>query len=758
MTSFLDLAQSFQLAIKAMLMYTASHPRAEAAIGTLASQLQTWLAAKTPLHIAATGPKLFVDGSPIEGQNLHVTALVRQLTERQISGFVIHRGMNAMELVSMLQILILKPSRIEEQGGVARIMERENLRHITLSQTQYREVREGEGGESEDAGAPSTLKLEDRALAEALREVAPSLKSLTEMVRLWEEEFARTLLPTDFEAVIEGHAAPLELQGLSQMARSLGWGEGPPSDTQGTALKKAVEGLDPKAILALVSSLKTLPPSPGGLNQTLRRMAPELSAQAAARLIAQGMPWSAVKEGLGGVLPALGPSGGASLIEALGGLLPQGFRADELSRMMAWQNLGSEDRIRMVLETKGILDLTLPQRMAFLEELRDEDRLETLLKVLDQLLEALTHENPMVREPGAQTLAGIAPWVRQPGLPGEAEGPFLQGLVAHFGWEPVQRIHHFTRESLESFLGAFVDRGELQAARTLVQELEGLCAFLEGDQAWRKDGLELLREFLCQDDMLEIALETLHGADAQSVLSEVIPYFEFLGATAANHLVRVLGEEPDRRRRARLLDVIRVMGPLALPALQAGLRAEPWFLVRNTLNLLADMGDAGLMPNVAACLEHSDRRVKHAAVRALWKLGGPASAQPLLAFFPKADPDTQVEVLFGLGQIQATAAVEPLLAFAQRNEVPEKLRVRALDTLAQIASPRALTGLIEILKRKGRIFTSAAPTEIRVAAARALAALGIPQAENALRQIVADEPRTKDRDALQQVLDLYQPR
>lgn len=756
MTSFLDLAQSFQMAIKAMLMYTANHPRAEGAIGALAGQLQTWLSNKSPLHMAASGNKLFVDGSPIEGNNLHVTALVRQLTERQISGFVIHRGMTAMELISMLQILILKPSKIEEQGGIARVMERENLRHITLSQTQYREVREGEGGEGD--GAPATQNLEDRNLAEALKEMAPALKSLSEMVKRWEEEFAQTLLPTDLEAVIDGRSGPIDLSGLAQTALGLGWGDSAPSDTQVAALKKATEGLDPKGLLALISSLKALPNTPAGLNHTLKRLAPELMANAASRMLGQGASWPAVKEGLGAALLGTGTGGGNSLMAALGNQLPEGARAEELARMLAWQSLGPEERLRMALETSSLLDLTLGQRLGFLEEQLTQDRQETLVKMLEQLLEALTHESPMVREPAAQTLAGMAPWVRQPGLPGDAEGLFLQGLIAHFGWEPVQNIHHFSREALEHFLGAFVDRGELAAAQGLIRELEGLCAFMEEPQPWRTDALVLLQEFLCREDMLELALETLHGADAQGVLAEMIPYFEFLGTRAARHLVKVLGEEPDRRRRARLLDVIRVLGELALPALQEGLRSETWYLVRNTLNLLADMGNAGMMQAVAECLGHGDKRVRHAAVRALWKLGGPASAPHLIAFFPKTDPETQVEIMFGLGQIQAPSAVEPLLGLAQNEGASEKLRVRALDTLAQIAHPKALPGLVELLKRKGRIFTSAAPTEIRLAAAKALTAMGVPQAELALRQIVADEPRSKDRDVLQQVLDLYRPR
>ena len=94
------------------------------------------------------------------------------------------------------------------------------------------------------------------------------------------------------------------------------------------------------------------------------------------------------------------------------------------------------------------------------------------------------------------------------------------------------------------------------------------------------------------------------------------------------------------------------------------------------------------------------------------------------------------------------------LELARAAAAPERLRIKAAETLGQIASPAAVPGLLELVHRRGRIFTSAEPTEIRIAAARALLAIGTPQAELGLRQIVADESRHQDRDALQRILDL----
>lgn len=763
MSNFIDLAQSFQLALKAMLMYTANHPRAESAIGTLAHQIQAWLSQHSPLHISASGGKLFVDGNPVEGNNLHVSALAKQLAERQISGFVIQRGMNALELLAVLQVLILKPSKIEEQGGVAKILEREKLQHISLSQTQYREVREGEGGETEGS-APGTVRANAAAenLTDALKSVAPALQDLTAMMRDWQEKLSESILPTDLFSDTLGQSisqTPAQLAGLGKVAEGMGWGDAFPSGNQMEALRQALMGLDPRTLLSVLASLKTLPAAPGGLRPAFLALAPEMLAQGASQMLAKGDSWLTVKEGLADVLRnAQDPKGMLTALSGnLGGDGHDKERLNELIHLLSWERLNPEGRLRQALDERGIFDLSQGQRLGFIHDLLEQDREEPALQVIEQMLEALTHENPLTRESAAQTLAGVAKLLQEPGLPEEAEGALMQGWSAHFGWEPVKHIHHFTVEGLQLFLALLVERGELTQAQGLIQDLEGLCAFMDEPKPWRGEALLKLRGTLCSDSLLDMALETLHGSEAPAVLNQVIPYFEFLGEAAARRLIHVLGEEPDRRRRGRLLDVIRVMGPLAIPALQDGLQANAWYLVRNTLNLLADMGDAGMMDSVAGCLRHQERRVRHAAVRALWKLGGPASAPHLLTFFPTADPETQVEVMFGLGQIQATGAVEPLLAFAQQSELNEKLRIRALDTLSQIGHPSSIPGLVDLLKRKGRIFTSAAPTEVRVAAAKALLATGTPRAELEMKQIVADEPRSKDRDALQQVMNLYRP-
>lgn len=751
--NFLDLVQTLQMALKALLMYTDQHPRSQEGLRALLEGIEAWLVHKPALHIAASGGKLFLDGAPTEGQNLHTAALVRQLSERQISGFVIQRGVTQEELLGMLKILILKPSKLEEMGGVAKVMADQKLRRISLSQTQYKEVREGEDSSQTAVEGPEEL-------AAQLQSALPAIMDLSKMLKRWQEGLDSGLVNPEASQPGRrdgtGEPLPLDLAFLGPVAEDLGWGSGFPTAPQMEALRQALLALPGPTLLSMLQGLETLPSTPTSLGMAFQSLAPEMLGHAASKTLLQGGSWNGLKDTLFDLIRSSPQK--QAMVESLEaqfrghGLEPG--RMQDLLRQMDWDNQSLDEKVRRATSEAALWDLSLDQRLTLLRELLDLNRSEEFLQVLELFLEQLTSENAFRRDAAAKALAAVSHWMQDPGLPLEAQGPLLQGLVAHFGWETVPAIHAITTQALETVLACLVSRGEAPLAQAMIQEMEGLCAFLEDSPEWRGQGLLKLRGRLIAEDLMSATVENLHRAEAEDMLTNAIPYFEFLGEPAARYLVDTLGEEPDRKRRGRLLDVIRVLGPVAIPALQEGLRSPTWYLVRNTLNLMADMGDAGLLDEVAVCLGHADGRVRRSAVRAMWKLGGPAGGKHLLACLPGTDPETQMEILFGLGQIQIPEAVPALLELSKNGGSAERLRIKAIETLGQISSPAAVPGLLELVRRKGRIFTSAEATDIRIAAARALLVLGVPQAEQGLRQVVADEPRNQDRDALQRILDL----
>ena len=740
MIRFLELVQTLQMAVKSLQMYTAAHPRTQEALGTLARGLDAWLAERPSLHLAASSGKVFLDGQPVEATSIHLNTLARQLSERRISGFVFQRGVSAEELQAVLNLLILKPARVEELGGPAAILARESLPHVRLSQTQYREVSEGSEDGTGEVTPPSAAPAAPAAPAEVPPRPAPDAAppDATALKQTWAQALAAALAeasaldPLLGEAPLigrfPGERPPTQLGHLEDLARGLGWGEAFPAPEQLEGLRTALAALAPDALGAGASALA-----------------------------AAGTPWEDLQVVLAEILRF--SSQKAAMLEGLAhawaarGL--DGSGLDQLAHRMAWEDRSLEERLELALQEGPFWELSLDQRLAFLRRLLEAGRTDSFLALLERVLEALTSEAAARRDSAARTLAGVTPWLRDPGLPLEAEGPLVEGLSAHFGWEPLEQILVPTAESLAQVLGHLVHQGQMDSARGLMDDLTNLSAFLEVSAPWREAALEGLRRRLASPELLKATVERLQAAEPERVLSEFIPFFEAIGPEAATCLVDVLGTEPDRKRRARLVDVIRVLGELAIPALREGLASPQWYLVRNTLNLLADMGDASLLTPVLDCLGHADGRVRRAAVRAAWRLAGPDAEHPLLELLPQPDAETQEEILFVLAQMRSLHATPLLSALAANAKLPEKLRIRFVEVLGQIGDPKAVRGLSDLLKRKGRMFfTHVEPLDLRLAAARALAAIPDPAALEALKQVVGEEPRGEARGALERILAL----
>jgi len=971
MSDLLGLVQALQMAMKARLMYTASHPRAQDSLESLTQLIEDWLQVNPTLHLATSGGKVFLDGVPFEGQSLHLTATARMLADRQISGVVFSRGITPAEVHEVLELFILKPARIEEQGGAGRILEDKRLTHVQLSQTQYREVREGEADDDESTGPamrPRALHAAEPAPPEPQPEpkrpdLTPTFDALQALVDQWRNEFrhlaekapgwpgdgpsgggpgpggpgrgqgagpgggasgpsatgaANASTGIELDLAFRGPAgagigpdgpsdgapgsggpgggpgtgpggpssgapglggpgggpgiglggpasgapglgglgigpggpsmgapgaggpggglgtglggpssgapgaggpgggpgiglggpssgAPgpggpggpspgepgpglglggsfsgamdlggtgagrLGFQGgyqpipgpadLSFLARAMavsGLGEGFPPAPVMEGLRQSLLELPPRLLLSVVSGLDTLPRAPGGLRIAFQALAPELFARGSADLIAQGEPWVPLREQLHHILnenPA--PQG---LLTALARELKRrGMGLENLNELVArmdWDALGVDEKLRLIADHDHLWKLSHEQRLEFLRRLLDDGRLDAFTALLGDVIEGLEAEDPGRRELAVRTLAGVAQWLAAPGLPGRLESTLLEALAAHFDREPFPQLHRVCAEAIAAAIAGQIERGDPDLALVVLRTLESASPSRE---PWRAEAMAWLWTRLALPAALNRVLDLLHAASPETLAARFIPYLEQVGAEAARRLVEVLGEEQDRRRRIRLVEVIRGLGAMAIPAVHDSLASEKWYLVRNTLNLLADMGDTEALKPAEACLAHPDGRVRRSAVRAVWKLGGANSVPALLTAFAVADQETALEIMFAFGQIRSAAAIPALGQFAADRRITERLRARAAETLGMIGHAQAIPLLEDLIRRKGRVFTTAEPTEIRLAACKALAALHSVTASAVLRGLVAAEPRNSDRPLMQAVAEQARP-
>jgi len=749
MSGFLELAQSMAMALKSLQMYTAAHPRTQEAVAASHAQLTALLAAQERMQFVASAGRAFVDGQVVEARTPQLTSLIRHVSERGLNGFRFERGATADEYLAFLQILILKPQRIEEQGGFEALLTAQGVHHISVSQTRYEEVREGEGGEAGHEDRPPAFDAPPQAPAPS-----PSPDSLVKVIR---EALLAALGATSGDQTGSGglqHFLAADLSGLGPLGYQLGLGEGMPTPVQLATLRQVLMSLSPEKQLGLLAGMATLPPHPEGLALGVRALAGEMLAVATSSMLGKGATWTQLRGPLQEILRPLPDR--EALVRALAVHLrsmgQDASQVENLLRHLDWEHLSLEARLLKVLEEGHLFELSHDQRLAFLRELLDLRRFDEFVRIQEILLEVLRSDLVELRLKAVMTLAGIARWAADPGLPFEIEGPLAEALRAHFAWETDPPVHRWNAEALEALLSALVQRGDLVHAVADLYELQGLCEFQEEQLPWRYEALGRLKESLARPAHLEAASAQIFGRDKDRLATEVYPFFEFLGDPMARHLIARLGDERDRTRRGRLVEAVRSLGTAALPPLLEALTSPAWFLVRNALTLLGDLGDADCLPPIVPLLRHPEPRVRRTAVRALWKLGGPAAEPHLVALLRETDAETLQEILFVLGQLRSEAALPPLSEMAQDKRIPERTRLQVLDTLAHIASPKAIPVLSDLLRRKG-FFAGAEPLPIRLAAAKALGSLGSPEAQALLRKILEAEPRGEDREALRRTLE-----
>ena len=758
MSTFLQLAQSLAVALKALQMYTANHPRAQESLAGAHGKLEAMLYGQERIQLVVTGQKAFVDGMVQDPKNPHIAILVKLVSERGIGGFLFERGTSPEELLVFLHGLALKPAKLQELGGFEELLKTHDVRHIRVSQTRYQEVTEGEeSGSGDKAPAfspapPSPPAPTPENLVKSLREAL--LKLMGNGSQNGGDGFPRESKSQGIIEFLDDDFRPSELGGIGALGQELGLTDGRPSQEQMGVLSQVLMGLPPQAQLDLLAGLSSLPAHPAGLALGVKALAGELLAAATSASLAKGATWSQLKGPIQNILRPLADR--QALVKTLVAQLRQEGKdttqAEALLRNLDWNALSLEAKLLKILEEGHLFELSLEQRLAFLRELLDLRRFDEFLRVQDVLLEILQDERPELRSEAAHTLAGMARWAEDPGLPSGGEGAMASALRAHFAWEQDPAIHRWTTNALESLFSALVSRGELHHVMADFQELEGLCGFLEDQLPWRNQAIKKLHDSLTTATLMDEALAQVFDTDRNRVITEVYPYLEFLGNPMASHLVLRLGGETDRAHRGRLVEAVRSLGQAAVPALIEALSAPAWYLVRNTLTLLSDLGDAGCIPAIVPLLRHPEPRVRRTAVRALWKLGGPAAEPHLLTQMKDTDGETMQEILFALGQLRSESSLAQVSALAQDKRVVEQIRIQALDTLGHIASPKAMPVLLECLRRKG-FFTGGEAPPIRLAAARALLALGTPETIGALQKAVDQEPKGEEREAFRRLLE-----
>jgi HEAT repeat protein len=282
----------------------------------------------------------------------------------------------------------------------------------------------------------------------------------------------------------------------------------------------------------------------------------------------------------------------------------------------------------------------------------------------------------------------------------------------------------FCIEALEEIIGEALGRGKLALATRVLQSLGPGAEGAAGPPRERADGIARLRRKAGDRALITQVAALLRQDTAPQQIDEVAGYLRLGPEEGLGEFATLLADEPDRRTRVRMCEVLARVGPSAIPVLVPRLGDQRWFVVRNVLYILGKIQQASTLPSVLAALDHPHQRVRVEAVRTASLIGGADSAARLGRCARDPDPAVQravIAVLSAPGNEGGVPPLRDLLRTPAKGPDDVDVKLEAIRALAAIGTAQAHETLAAIASQPLR-FWQRSGQQVREAAAAALAA------------------------------------
>lgn len=235
-------------------------------------------------------------------------------------------------------------------------------------------------------------------------------------------------------------------------------------------------------------------------------------------------------------------------------------------------------------------------------------------------------------------------------------------------------------------------------------------------------------------EMMDVLLQQLEskGFGKTEMIYRIIKQ---LGEKAAYAVIQRLCIADGLFARKALATALVKIGPPAAPFLVSMLNDDRWYVVRNMVAILGEIGCQHCLNDLKPSAYHSDQRVRKEAVRAIAKIGGKEAETIISGLL--ADRDTVIvkQAINSLGVMKSQSAVQSLITLVTRQDIFLKsfaLKKDALLAIGRIGDRRASRHLLSLLETRHWLAWNKWE-ELQITAAEALGQLGDESALPVLR-------------------------
>ena len=222
-----------------------------------------------------------------------------------------------------------------------------------------------------------------------------------------------------------------------------------------------------------------------------------------------------------------------------------------------------------------------------------------------------------------------------------------------------------------------------------------------------------------------------------------------VGPEMALALADALSGTTDRFARHAFVDAMVRLGDVAMPVIEEMVEDPRWFVVRNAVSVLGQAGGERAVELIVSTLAHADGRVRREAILALAKVGGTDAGMLVYGMLEDPDPEVRLAATMAAGTLKVERSLRPLLSLLEE-ETDHDVVVGVLGALGKLGDPGAVPA---IEKRTVSTLLARQPTNVRIAAYRALGAIRTPHAKSLLVR-AADDRNPDVKAAVRELLGM----
>ncbi len=214
------------------------------------------------------------------------------------------------------------------------------------------------------------------------------------------------------------------------------------------------------------------------------------------------------------------------------------------------------------------------------------------------------------------------------------------------------------------------------------------------------------------------------GAEFDEILLD--EFASLLDSRALPLYIHLLGELKSASARKVVIGILSELGRKDIAAVAKGLKDRRWYVVRNIICILRNIGDRSAAEYVSHAVGHPDRRVKKEAIRALGVIGTAEVLPVLRDCLSDTDELVRLAAVRSIGLIGAPQSRSILLDSVSARDFKNKTyneKREFFDVLARWRDEEIIRLMTRTLKKRA-LFKRAQNDETRAAAAYGLGMIG----------------------------------